>query len=215
MLSDFQRTKIRSDIAKIASDLRLTLLEERQIITEDVSDFPTVQLTFNTEGRRQQHWRAQLHEAQDPQTHEWQTTYGNISQSTASIQIKSLDVDELHTKSSLFAVALWKQACNWSLEHTSKIEWRGTDPPRYLPPYLFEADERHNIYTCNIDFFVDYEFSWPIIDLPITNFVVNSSLGIDDYKSLPELHAIAPGCYVMSGQVSGNNSAYKMNGFIN
>jgi hypothetical protein len=206
MFSPTQRSKIIGDLTTISEDLDITFLAERRII-ENLEDFPLAQATFNTEGRRQYYWRNMLHEFTDPITHQWETTYGNYSQATISISIRSLDLDELQLLAPRFATSLWKQACNWTFENTSKIEFRGSDPPRYLPPYL-AVDERTNIYSCNIDVYVDYEFSWTVIDDPITNIVHNVQVGnIDneDYADVQELRAIAPGCYTMNGEIDGNN----------
>jgi hypothetical protein len=221
MLSDSQRSKIRTVLSDIADELDLTFLEERQQIenSDNVSDpldiFPLVQVTFLTEGKRQRYWREKIHEYQDPQTGEWQTIYGHIAQASISISIRSTDVDELHTKSVAFDIALWKSACNWTLEQDPPIEFRGNDPPRFLPPYL-ALDNRTNIYSCVIDFHVDYEFSWPIYDPPITHFVVDTNVGLidGDMKSIGELNAVAPGSYVMSGMIYGDGAIYRMSGVL-
>jgi hypothetical protein len=213
MLSVAQRDKIRGDIAIIAASLGLTLKSERQII-ENLADFPLVQVTFTTEGRRVSYWKDLLHDYCNTTNHQWTSLYGHIANATVSISIRSRDVEELHTKAIAFALAFWKQACNWSLTSTSKIEFRGVDPPKFLPPYK-ALDDRTNIYSCVIDFQCDYEFSWEILAYPITNIVSNTSVGIlstgdSDTQSLDEMIAVAPGCYVMSGTVGGNNSAYRM-----
>lgn len=213
MLSITERAKIRTDLETIAEDLGLTVLKERARI-ENISDFPLVQITFQTEGRRQLYWRDQLHEYQDPLTHEWQTWYGNISQATVSVSIRSLDVDELQLLANQFATELWHKATsNWTIE-TNQVEFRGTDPPKFLPAYLDSVEQRINIYTCVIDFFVDYEFVWPILDPPITNFVFDNSAGLVDggMKSITEdpMIIIAPGCYVMSAKLVGGSSTYSM-----
>ena len=219
MLSVTERAKIRQDLGIIAAALGLKVLNERQRI-ENISDFPLVQITFQTEGRRQLYWRDQLHEYQDPLTHEWQTWYGNISQATVSVSIRSLDVEELQLLANQFATELWHKATsNWTIE-ANQIEFRGTDPPRFLPPYLDAIEQRIDIYTCVIDAYIDYEFIWPILNPPITNFVFDNSVGIvgGDMKSITtdSMIIIAPGCYVMSGTIGGNNyvSSYTMTGTI-
>lgn len=216
MLSADQRAKIIGDIEEIANDLSLTVLDERQRI-ENLDDFPLIQTTFLAEGRRQEHWQDLLYDWQDADTHEWTSYYGNISQATVSVSIRSLDVDELKTKAAAFALALWKQAhLHWRME-TVEIEFRGTDPPRFLPAYLDAVEQRHDIYSCVIDFFVDYEFSWSQIDPPITNIQLNTTVGLIDDEDMSDpilLYTCAPGCYLMSGSVTGTTSAYRMTGTI-
>jgi hypothetical protein len=196
MLSDLQRDKIRDALSDIADDLDLNFLEERQII-ENLDAFPLVQVTFQTEGRRQRYWNAMLHEFQNLTTKAWETYYGHIAQATVSVSIRSTDVDELHTAAVAFDLDLWKKACNWTLEQAGKIEFRGNDPPRFLPAYK-AYDDLTNIYSCVLNFMVDYEFSWTVADPPITNFVIDTEAGIgSDTKSISGLYAIAPGCYLI------------------
>jgi hypothetical protein len=224
MLSTIQRTKILGDIQTIASSLGLTVLPERQKI-ENSTEFPLIQTTFQTEGKRQYYWRSQLHEYQLLDTHKWETVSGHYAQASISIQIKSLDVDELELKSYQFANAFWKQAVNWTFENTSQMEFRGGEAPHFLPPYLLKEDERKDVYTCNIDFFVDYEFSWSVFNDPITNIITDSSFGkiasgdlVDnsDLKAIGELIQVAPGCYVMNGELTGNDYClqYRAGGII-
>lgn len=212
MLSDAQKTKILDDIEDIADDLNITVLPERQRI-EQSSDFPLLQVTFLLEGRRQRMWRDMLHENFDGA--EWTTDYGHIAQATISVSIRSMDVDELQTTAYAFANALWEWATfHWSLENTSKIQFAGTDPPKFLPAYRDETD-RHDIYSCVLDFYLDYEFSWEKIDPPITNIIVNNDVGDldpEDVESLDELYVIAPGSYLMTAILGGDHSAYRMGG---
>lgn len=218
MLSSAQKSKILDDIEDIADDLSITVLPERQRI-ENATDFPLLQVTFLLEGKRQRMWRDMLHEDFDGV--EWTTMYGHIAQATVSVSIRSLDVDELQTQAFAFANAFWEWAGgHWSLESTSKIQFAGTDPPKFLPAYR-DVTDRHDIYSCVLDFYVDYEFSWSKTDPPITNIVVNTDVGIlesdlntEDVASLDELYSIAPGCYLMSGIIGGNNSAYRIGGNI-
>lgn len=212
MLSDVQKTKILDDIEDIAGDVGLTVLPERQKI-EQATDFPLLQTTFLSEGRRQRMWRDMLHENFDGS--EWTTNYGHIAQATISVSIRSMDLDDLQTKSYAFAYAFWEWASfHWSLENDSQIQFAGTDPPKFLPAYRDETN-RHDIYSCVLDFYVDYEFSWTKTDNAITIFVANVSIGNDDDANpLDEMYAIAPGCYVMTGIIGGNNSAYRIGGNI-
>lgn len=220
MLSAIQRAKILADLGTIATTLGINSLEERQRI-ENVADFPLMQVTFLLEGKRQRHYRTMLHEYYEPYGHDWTTYYGNISQATISVSIRSLDVDELQTLATAFSLALWEQGTfHWSLENASKLEFNGVDPPHYLPPYR-DSTDRHDIYSCVMDLWIDYEFSWKQIDLPITNIIVNTEVGtlelngnVEDVAPLDELYSVAPGCYLMSGIIGGNNSAYRMGGTI-
>ena len=209
MLTTAQRAKILLDIDAIASDLGITLLSERARI-ENLTDFPLIQTTFMTEGRRQSLWSSMLHDYQDPVSHEWESHFGHFAQATVSISLRTTDVDTIQPKAFAFANALWKQAVNWTFENTSKIEFRGGEAPRFLPPYL-AVDDRTDIYTCVIDIFIDYEFTWTLESNPIKRVVLNTLVGpIGDGAALPELMTVAPGIYYISGVLSGNNSAYRV-----
>lgn len=217
-LSEVQRSKIRGDLEDISDDLSITFLDERQKI-ENLTDFPLAQVTFNSEGRRQRYWRALLHDYSDPY-YNYTTHYGNISQATISVSIRDTDLDNLQLKAYEYNLALWKQAYNWTLENESKIEFAGSDPPKFLPPYL-ALDERTNIYSCNIDFFVDYEFSYTVDSYPITNIVANTGIGVlasrtmsenENVADLDELYYPGPGIYLMNGAITGNHSEYSCGG---
>jgi hypothetical protein len=211
MLSVLQRAKIMSEIAKMLDGITVstTLIPERQLIK---NVFPMCQVTFLVEGNRQRYWADMLHEFIDDLTHEWKTYYGNYSRATVSVGLESLDRAEIQQIASEFNIQLWKIAYNWQLFSPSKIEFRGSDPPRFLDGYDNPNDDgRTKIYKCVIDFFVEYEFSWTIDDPPITNINTSTIPGIINVDTV-EIHniAIAPGCYVMSGEVGGSNYAYSM-----
>lgn len=216
VLSSTQRAKILADIAEIASNLSLTVLDERQKI-ENIDDFPLVQTTFLSEGRRQAYWATMLHEYQYATSHEWNTYYGHISQATVSVSIRSLDVDELKTKAYAFHSALWQTGVNWRMESASRIEWRGCEAPKFLPAYLDVVERRHDIYSCVIDFFVDYEFSWSQTDPPILTVSLTTDAGNvdnEDYGDEIELIANADGSYVMVSTIHGPPVAYQMDTII-
>ena len=150
-----------------------------------------------------------LHDYHDPVSHKWESHFGHFAQATVSISLRATDVDQLMSLAFSFANALWKQAVNWTIENTSKIEFRGGEAPRFLPPYL-AVDERHDIYSCVIDIFVDYEFTWTLDSNPITNAVVDYTVGpIGSGVALPELVMRAPGIYLTDGILGGNFSAYR------
>jgi hypothetical protein len=209
MLTTAQRTKILLDIDTIAYNLGITVLSERARI-ENLTDFPLIQTTFMTEGRRQSLWASMLHDYQDPISHQWESHFGHFAQATVSISLRTIDVDTIQPLAFELANALWKQVVNWTFENTSKIEFRGGEAPRFLPPYL-AVDDRTDIYTCVIDIFIDYEFTWKLESNPIKYMVLHTEVGpIGNGAALPDLISIAPGTYVMSGVLSGNSSAYRV-----
>lgn len=217
MLSPAQRSKVVDTISEIAAELGITVLEERQKI-ENLDDFPLCQTTFLTEGRRQSYWRDLLYEHQNDLSFTWDSTYGHWAQATVSVSLRSLDVDELHTKAHTFAIYLWKTLYNWHTEDDAvKIEFRGSENPKFLPAYLDTVEQRHDVYTCVIDFFIDYEFSWVVESPPITAIYTDTKAGLvdtEDYSDSIELITTAPGCYLMAATLTGLTSAYRMSSTI-
>lgn len=213
MLSTSQRSRINDTIAEIAAELGITVLDERQRI-ENLDDFPLCQTTFLTEGRRQNLWQDLLYESQNSFSHVWTSNYGHFAQATVSVSIRSLDPDELQSKSYAFAIYLWKILSNWHMEDDAiKMEFRGGENPKFLPPYLDTVQQRHDIYTCVIDFFVDYEFSWTVEAPPITVIYTDTRAGLvdtEDYSDEISLISTAPGCYLMMASLTGLTSAYRM-----
>lgn len=220
MLSTTQRTLISGAIEDIADYLNITYLDERQKI-ENLTDFPLAQINYISEGIRQSQWLDLLHETQDPVTKEWTEYHGNYSRAIVSVSLRDTDLDQLQSDAYTFVTWMHKYMGGWRLEvHT--IEFRGVNNPRFIEPYL-AYDERHNIYKCLIEFYVDYEFSWSSIVPPITSIYADVHTGIitegayadtvtdEDYdNSQIQLVSVAPGCYIMMTNITGETMAYRM-----
>ena len=207
MLDPTQRARIFDGIPNILAGAEIKKFQSGQISREE-GDYPVMIVSFLTEGNRQQFWRDPLHEHQDLQTKDWTTYYGQIAQATISVAIESTDLAELQVQVSDFMHQLWQTDWNWNAD---KLELRSTDPPRWMPAYP-SAKKRLNIYRCVVDFFIDYEFSWPVVQPPITAFDINTTAS--QSPSSIQLYAIAPGCYMMTAIISGGRSAYRMSAKI-
>ena len=217
VLTSAQRSKITTAISEIASTVGLTVLEERQRI-EDIDDFPLVQTTFLSEGRRESLWAFPLHEYQFATSYEWETHYGHFAQAVVSISIRALDIEQLQVLANEFATEFWKESHNWRLESSPYIEFRGTTSPNFLPAYLDDIEQRHDVYSCVIDVFVQYEFSWTEDDDPIRSIWLNplTAGAIDAEEMSDEITLIttAPGVYLMTTAISGPPIAYRMDTII-
>lgn len=212
VLSPDQRARLTADITTAATTAGLSVLPERQRI-ENSTDFPLLQVTFLAEGRRSRCWNTILHDYQYDTSHEWESHRGHFAEATVSISIRALDHEDLQQKVYSFFQAFWPKAINWRLETEPAVEFRGAATPQFLPAYL-DATERHNVYSCVLDFFVEYEFTWVVEDqAPIGAVYFDGTVGDvddDDMISAGGTTMPADGCYSMDGVIRGPPIAYQM-----
>lgn len=211
VLSSDQRARLNADVAAAAADAGLTVLSERQKI-ENYLDFPLIQTTYLAEGRRSRCWNTILHDYQYDTSYEWESHRGHFAEATISISIRSLDIDELQQKVHAFAVAFWPRMINWRIETPPAVELRGAASPQFLPAYL-DVTTRHDVYSCVLDFLVEYEFVWIEETAPIKSVFFEGNAGLvdtEDYSPEITLYGAAPGCYLMESTVHGPPVAYQM-----
>ncbi|HNR56831.1 MAG TPA: hypothetical protein PKJ51_00100 [Methanothrix sp.] len=211
VLSPDQRARLTADITTAATTAGLSVLPERQRI-ENSTDFPLLQVTFLAEGRRSRCWNTILHDYQYDTSHEWESHRGHFAEATVSISIRALDHEDLQQKVYSFFQAFWPKAINWRLETEPAVEFRGAASPQFLPAYL-DAVERHDVYSCVLDFFVEYEFTWIEENPPIKSVHLEGYAGLidtEDYSDEISLYGTAPGCYLMASTIHGPPVAYQM-----
>ena len=211
VLSVDQRARLTTDVAFAAASAGLAVLPERQKI-ENSTDFPLAQVSFLSEGRRSRCWNTILHDYQYDTSHEWESHRGHFAEATISISIRSLDIEELQLKVHQFMLGFWPKAINWRLETDPAVEFRGATSPRFLPAYL-DVTTRHDVYSCVLDFLVEYEFVWIEEAPPIKSVFFEGQAGLvdtEDYSPEITLYGVAPGCYLMDGVVHGPPIAYQM-----
>lgn len=211
VLSSTQRARLTADVSAAATTAGLTVLDERQKI-ENADDFPLLQVTFLAEGRRSRCWNTILHDYQYDTSYEWETHRGHFAEATISVSIRSLDIDELQTTVYTFLQEFWPKAINWRIETTPAVEFRGATSPQFLPAYL-DVTERHDVYSCVLDFFVEYEFTWIVESEPIRVVFFDGEVGNvddDDMGSTGGTTMPADGCYLMDIVVHGPPVAYQM-----
>jgi hypothetical protein len=86
--------------------------------------------------------------------------YGQQQRARISCVIEALDITQVETLTSLFYTLLYQAELGLN-PICNNIQFRGTDPPQYAPPYRNELLKKF-VHRRAVDFFVEYKFKWSV-----------------------------------------------------
>jgi hypothetical protein len=153
-LSPEQWDKIYAGLPKTLGGTTIAVHRTRQFV--NLPDFPIVLITPVTEGIPVSDVR-QLWEHYNESLGMMEVKFGQQCKARISACVEASGMTEARTLASLFSTALFSDELSVN-PIQDRMQFRGADPPENLAPYTVGG--KTYIHRFNIDFFVEYEFSW-------------------------------------------------------
>jgi hypothetical protein len=207
MLSPTQKALIYANLPSVLDDITVTkYLRDRFL---GPTDYPSMAISFLTEGIRRGFgtW-APINTYKNPDTQDWDSTFGEQSECNLSVTLWSENEDQLRELAYALEtlIKIDRLGLDWATHHIKFTRFKNVT---LLPPYPDEFNRVHS-WRAVLDFALEYEFAELELADAIKAFTYLFEEGpITDLKLSPVLTSYMPGSFGMDICIRGSGVTYE------